>query len=224
MTNGGAGICHCSSQLHHPFFPRPPSGKAANSRIEDRSPRFSSQTKSYTDFHDRRYCLHKLEHQHTPFRPADPSSQSPHTILKMTPPTSDPTNITTPPVLTPQEMPQGAQADRTVPVQPASPHSGSLSHRSSFADGMRPHPPSPRNQRHPSLSQAAVQELLNNPTPLNKPDERFKGRDWRSIEIGELVTTEDVRFVETDTSVEEATNVSPLRAIRVSWRTDLNRF
>lgn len=74
---------------------------------------------------------------------------------------------------------------------------------------MRPHPPSPRNQRHPSLSQAAVQELLNNPTPLNKPDERFKGRDWRSIEIGELVTTEDVRFVETNTSVEEATNVIP---------------
>lgn len=54
-----------------------------------------------------------------------------------------------------------------------------------------------------------MQELLNNPTPLNKPDERFKGRDWRSIEIGELVTTEDVRFVETNTSVEEATNVSP---------------
>jgi hypothetical protein len=89
---------------------------------------------------------------------------------------------------------------------------------------MRPHPPSPRNQRHPSLSQAAVQELLNNPTPLNKPDARFKGRDWRSIEIGELVGTEDVRFVETNTSVEEATNVSPLRVIRANWRADLCRF
>ncbi|OBT75696.1 hypothetical protein VF21_05923 [Pseudogymnoascus sp. 05NY08] len=126
----------------------------------------------------------------------------------MTPPTSDPTKSTnTPPLLTPQDSSQGLQADRTIPIPPASPHSGSLSHRSSFADGMRPHPPSPRNQRHPSFSQAAVQELLNNPTPLNKPDARFTGRDWRSIEIGELVTTEDVRFVETDTSVEEATNI-----------------
>ena len=97
------------------------------------------------------------------------------------------------------------------PSSAASPHSGSLSHRSSFADNLRPHPPpSPRNQRHPSLSQAAVQELLNNPTPLNKPDVRFRGRDWRSIEIGELVSTEDVRFVQTDTSVEEATNVGVL--------------
>ncbi|KFZ13298.1 hypothetical protein V501_03759 [Pseudogymnoascus sp. VKM F-4519 (FW-2642)] len=125
----------------------------------------------------------------------------------MTTPTSDPTKSTnTPPLLTPQDSSQSTQADRT-PVPPASPHSGSLSHRSSFADGMRPHPPSPRNQRHPSLSQAAVQELLNNPTPLNKPDSRFTGRDWRSIEIGELVTAEDVRFVETNTSVEEATNI-----------------
>lgn len=133
----------------------------------------------------------------------------------MTPPTSDPSKSTnTPPVLTPQDTAQGAHADRTIPVPPASPHSGSLSHRSSFADGMRPHPPSPRNQRHPSLSQAAVQELLNNPTPLNKPDARFKGRDWRSIEIGELVNSDDVRFVETNTSVEEATNVSPLVATR----------
>ncbi|OBT42930.1 hypothetical protein VE00_07306 [Pseudogymnoascus sp. WSF 3629] len=127
----------------------------------------------------------------------------------MTPPTSDPTKSTnTPPHLTPQDSSsQGLQADRSIPIPPASPHSGSLSHRSSFADGMRPHPPSPRNQRHPSLSQAAVQDLLNNPTPLNKPDARFTGRDWRSIEIGELVTTEDVRFVETNTSVEEATNI-----------------
>lgn len=189
--------------------------KLQNSRIEDTSPQLRSPTYQYPNFHDRSNCFHILEHQHTPFRPEYPSSQSPHTLSKMTPPTSDPTKSgNTPPALTPQDTSQGAQADRTVPVPPASPHSGSLSHRSSFADGMRPHPPSPRNQRHPSLSQAAVQELLNNPTPLNKPDARFKGRDWRSIEIGELVNTDDVRFVETNTSVEEATNVSPLLAIR----------
>jgi hypothetical protein len=86
--------------------------------------------------------------------------------------------------------------------------SGALSHRSSFAENLRSHPPpSPRSQRHPSFTQAAVQELLNHP-PMTKPgNPKFVGRDWRQILVGELVSRDDVRFVESSTGVEEATKV-----------------
>src|SRR5271170_4470929 len=77
--------------------------------------------------------------------------------------------------------------------------SGALSHRSSFAENMRSHPPSPRSQRHPSFTQAAVQELINHP-PTTKPgNPKFVGRDWRQIRVGELVSNDDVRFVESST-------------------------
>jgi hypothetical protein len=39
--------------------------------------------------------------------------------------------------------------------------------------------------------------------------EVFAGRDWRTIKVGEIVDKELVRFVQMDTSVEEATNVCP---------------
>jgi hypothetical protein len=85
--------------------------------------------------------------------------------------------------------------------------SGALSHRSSFAENLRSHPPSPRSQRHPSFTQAAVQELLNHP-PITKPgNPKFVGRDWRQIRVGELVSKDDVRFVESSAGVEEATKV-----------------
>jgi hypothetical protein len=86
-----------------------------------------------------------------------------------------------------------------------SPHSG---HRSSFAENMRGIPPSPRASRQPSFSQQALQDLLNNP-PTKGGDPQFQGRDWRSVKVGEIVERGQVRFVEYDTSVEEATNVSP---------------
>ena len=38
-------------------------------------------------------------------------------------------------------------------------------------------------------------------------DPAFSGRDWRQISIGELVSSNDLRFVEVDTGIEEATNV-----------------
>jgi len=70
---------------------------------------------------------------------------------------------------------------------------------------MRNIPPSPR-QRHPSLTQAAVQELMNNPPSANKHfNPKFANRDWRDITIGELVSPSDVRWVEMDSSVEQAT-------------------
>ena len=87
----------------------------------------------------------------------------------------------------------------------SSPHSG---HRSSFAENMRGMPVSPRASRQPSLSQQALQDLLNNP-PTKGGDPEFQGRDWRTIRVGEIVDTDQVRFVQYDTTVEEATNVSP---------------
>lgn len=87
-------------------------------------------------------------------------------------------------------------------------NSGSLNHRSSFAENMRSIPPSPRTPRHPSFTQAAVQELINHPQITRSGSAKFAGRDWRQIKVGELVSANDVRFVESDTGVEEATKVS----------------
>ena len=68
-------------------------------------------------------------------------------------------------------------------------------------------PPSPRQNRHLSLSQVQIQDLLDNPPTKGHADPRFAGRDWQHISVGELVVPEDLRFVELDTGVEDATNV-----------------
>jgi hypothetical protein len=80
-------------------------------------------------------------------------------------------------------------------------------HRGSFAEQMRGTPTSPRASRQPSLTQQAMQELLNNP-PTKTGDARFQGRDWKTIRLGELVDPSMVRFAEYDTIVEDATSVS----------------
>lgn len=86
-------------------------------------------------------------------------------------------------------------------------------HRQSFSESLRGMPSSPRSQRHPSLSQAGVQELLNNPPVTAPSDPAFAGRDWRTIQVGELVNAADLRFVELDTGVEAATNVGEQNAL-----------
>jgi hypothetical protein len=93
------------------------------------------------------------------------------------------------------------------------PSSPSMGHRASFAENLRSNPASPRqSHRQPSLSQAAVQELLNNPPVGKHEGEEFAGRDWKSIRVGEIVGLEQVKFVEMNTTVEDATNVSPCGA------------
>ncbi|KAF2129775.1 hypothetical protein P153DRAFT_385007 [Dothidotthia symphoricarpi CBS 119687] len=79
-------------------------------------------------------------------------------------------------------------------------------HRSSFAEHMRGAPPSPRASRKPSLSQQALQDLLNNP-PTKAGDPQFHGRDWKTIRLGEIVDPSLVRFAEYDTTVEDATSL-----------------
>ncbi|KAF6819654.1 cbs domain containing protein [Colletotrichum plurivorum] len=78
-------------------------------------------------------------------------------------------------------------------------------HRQSFAENLRNAPGSPRAQRHPSFTQAAVQELLNHPPAAVKhSNPRFAGRDWCNISVNELVSQDDVKWVNLDSSVEEA--------------------
>jgi len=66
---------------------------------------------------------------------------------------------------------------------------------------------SPRTQRQPSIGHSALQELLNNPPLAHQSDNKFSGRDWRKIAVGEIVDTDEVHWVESDTSVEDCTNV-----------------
>ena len=78
-------------------------------------------------------------------------------------------------------------------------------HRQSFTEIRRGLPPSPRAQRQPSLSQLAVQDLIDNPPVRNDPT--FAGRDWKTVSVAELVSPEDLKFAELDTGVEAATKV-----------------
>ncbi|KAI1435882.1 hypothetical protein GGR50DRAFT_279551 [Xylaria sp. CBS 124048] len=82
--------------------------------------------------------------------------------------------------------------------------SSSHGHRSSFAENLRGLPSSPRSQRHLSFTQSAVQDLIKYPPPSRQHNPRFAGRDWRDIAIGELISENDVRWVNMDTSVEDA--------------------
>ncbi|PYI04894.1 hypothetical protein BO78DRAFT_408662 [Aspergillus sclerotiicarbonarius CBS 121057] len=80
-------------------------------------------------------------------------------------------------------------------------------HRQSISDSLRAAPGSPRARRQPSLTQSAIQSLIDNPPAPNNVNPAFVGRDWREISIGELVSPDDLKFVEVDTGIEEATNI-----------------
>lgn len=79
-------------------------------------------------------------------------------------------------------------------------------------------PPSPRGTRQLSMSEAQIRDLMNNPPTAGSADPKFAGRDWQHIAVGELVQPEDLRWVEVDTGVEDATNVG--RCPTVSVRDD----
>ncbi|KAH6652097.1 hypothetical protein BKA67DRAFT_521064 [Truncatella angustata] len=102
------------------------------------------------------------------------------------------------------------EAAATSPAPPSRSNSSSSihripSHRQSFAENLRGLPPSPRSQRHPSLTQAAIQDLLNHPPTTRPQNPRFAGRDWRDVQVGELIPKDDLKWVDMDTSVEDAT-------------------
>ncbi|MCJ1382388.1 cell separation during budding [Xylographa soralifera] len=85
--------------------------------------------------------------------------------------------------------------------------SPTAAHRHSFSEQLRGMPASPRSSRQFSLSSAGVQDLMNNPPKAGAADPAFVGRDWHDIAVGELVDSAEVRFVELDTGVEDATNL-----------------
>ncbi|KAJ5575188.1 Protein sds23 [Penicillium hetheringtonii] len=99
--------------------------------------------------------------------------------------------------------------------------SGTPQHRQSMSEALRGPPGSPRSRRQPSLNSSAIQSLIDNPPPPKNVDPAFIGRDWQQISIGELVSPQDLRFVELDTGIEEATNTlidsgAPVLLIRES--------
>lgn len=96
-------------------------------------------------------------------------------------------------------------------------------HRQSFAENLRNAPQSPRH-RHSSFTQAAVQELLNHPPARQRHTiSKFVGRDWGEISIGELVSPEDVKWVDVDSTVEDATKVSEGRMMCTSLNWQLTK-
>lgn len=83
--------------------------------------------------------------------------------------------------------------------------SSAAQHRQSFGDAR--YPSSPRSARQSSVSSIAIQDLIDNPPSRSTGDARFANRDWRTIKLCELTTPEDLKFIDVNASVEEATNV-----------------
>lgn len=94
---------------------------------------------------------------------------------------------------------------RDAPIRP--PASPIMGHRQSFAENLRNGPSSPRSQRQPSLSQSALQDLLNHPPVGKSGNPEFAERDWRKVRVSEIVELGNIKFVSFETSVEEATKV-----------------
>lgn len=103
---------------------------------------------------------------------------------------------------------RASSANRNQPAR-LSHISSNHNHRQSFSESLRT-PSSPRSRRQPSLPHSAIQSLIDNPPVPNGTNPKFSGRDWRHISIGEVVSPDDLRWVEEDTGIEEATNVSML--------------
>ena len=104
-----------------------------------------------------------------------------------------------PPVLNTVISSRSPARDSSIAASP------SIVHRSSFADNLRQNPASPRLQRNHSFSAQAVTDLLMTSPSTTMDDSRFAGRDWRSIQVQEIVDPAEARFVELDTSIEETT-------------------
>lgn len=95
----------------------------------------------------------------------------------------------------------GASASRLPPPPPPPPSAAESLRLGAVAAS-----PRSRMARPPSLTQAALQSLIEKPAP-RPADPRFAGRDWTQIALGELVMPGDVRFAEVDTGIEEATKL-----------------
>jgi len=129
----------------------------------------------------------------------------------MTAPSRDPSSASSPTAQTPQLSSSRSSIDASRSPRLGQPNlhiqnpSNAAQHRQSFGD-LR-YPPSPRSTRQSSISSIAVQDLIDNPPHRTAPDARFANRDWRTIRVAELSSPEDLKFIDIDANVEEATNV-----------------
>ncbi|GAO20079.1 uncharacterized protein UV8b_06339 [Ustilaginoidea virens] len=79
--------------------------------------------------------------------------------------------------------------------------------RQNFAENFRNIPQSPRHL-HATFPQAAVQDLISHPPSRQRyMNPKLAGREWGEITVDELISTDDVKWVQMDSSVEEATMV-----------------
>ncbi|SMR60440.1 unnamed protein product [Zymoseptoria tritici ST99CH_1E4] len=127
---------------------------------------------------------------------------SPHHSQHHRPAQINTTNLASPPQTTPHHTPRRESSFIATP-------SPSVSKRSSFAENPNVrYPASPRLTRNNSVSGSTLTELLMHPSSKsNGADERFKGRDWRRIELQEIIDPNEVRFVELSTSIEDTTKL-----------------
>lgn len=121
------------------------------------------------------------------------------------PPTDSHSTASSPRTSTDSRSPHSRQP--SLRLANVSSQSSSQPHRQSFSESLRNMPQSPRSRRQPSLTQAAIQGLIDNPPVRNPANPAFNGRDWRHISIAELVKPKDLQFVEADTGIEDATHV-----------------
>lgn len=102
---------------------------------------------------------------------------------------------------------RASSLNRNNPPARLSQVSSNHGHRQSFSESLRT-PNSPRSRRQPSLPHSAIQSLIDNPPVPNAANPKFVGRNWGQISIGEVVSPDDLSWVEESTGIEEATIVS----------------
>ncbi|KAI5361299.1 putative CBS domain-containing protein [Septoria linicola] len=151
---------------------------------------------------------------------AEPSSRPSGSFLSSSSSSSSsPTQAKRSPVIRPQSISTSAISSTTTTTTPLQTprkenSSPSVSKRSSIADSLnlRNYPSSPRQhtaRTHSfSFSGPALTELLMQPShKANAGHDRFKGRDWRTIQVQEIIDADETRFVELDTSIEDCTKL-----------------
>lgn len=97
--------------------------------------------------------------------------------------------------------------EKPPPYSPPASSKSSLTSRPSTGSLRAAHPPSPRSSsRHPSVSsQQSMADILSSPPK----QEGVPLRDWRTVKVGELLSNRELLFVDLDTPVESACQVSP---------------
>lgn len=108
----------------------------------------------------------------------------------------------------PAQPPTPTTATQPIPV-PSSAATSRLANQPSSGSLKRDVPPSPRSpSRHPSvsLSSSAIADLLS--SPPQKPEGVHYPKDWRQVQVKDVIGDQQLKFVYQDTTVESACQAS----------------